>query len=134
MIRLSVEAPLGSKERAFPEWSMLTDAPGTVTGRVELQDCATKIRSGGNVMKSHSGRTMSAQVATNWFFSLYRARRNEEGCASHRERASDYERRSKNILGRWFAERSSSSHTIHVLCADTAVYRGLGECLSTGAD
>ncbi len=102
---LSVDAALRAKEIASLEWSMLTDATGTLTDQIRLQDRASKGRSGGvvfmskrlhtackvygqeqmlqgRVIKSQRGSSLSAQVVTNWFFNLYREL-GYEGCSSH---------------------------------------------------
>jgi integrase len=105
MFLLSVDAALRSKEIASLEWSMLTDATGALTDEIRLQDRASKGRSGGvvymskrlrkaveehatdrklegKVIRSQSGRGMSAQVVTNWFFNVYREL-GYDGCSSH---------------------------------------------------
>lgn len=105
MFLLSVDAALRAKEIASLEWSMLTDATGALTDEIRLVDRASKGRSGGvvfmskrlkaalaeyrrdqamtgRVIKSQTGKAMSPQVVTNWFFNLYRDL-GYEGCSSH---------------------------------------------------
>lgn len=45
MFLLSVDAALRAKEIASLEWSMLTDASGTLSDEIRLQDRASKGRS-----------------------------------------------------------------------------------------
>jgi integrase len=105
MFLLSCDAALRAKEIASLEWSMLTDATGTLTDEIRLVDRASKGRSGGvvfmskrlkvaltdysrhqvlsgRVVKSQNGKPMAPQVVTNWFFNLYRDL-GYEGCSSH---------------------------------------------------
>ena len=105
MFLLSVDAALRAKEIASLEWSMLTDASGALTDEIRLVDRASKGRSGGvvfmskrlktaliaysqdqafagRVIRSQTGKAMSPQVVTNWFFNLYRDL-GYEGCSSH---------------------------------------------------
>jgi integrase/recombinase XerD len=119
MFLLSVDAALRSKEIASLEWSMLTDASGAITDEIRLQDKASKGRSGGvvymskrlrrafeeyaggqslegTVIKSQTGRAMSAQVVTNWFFNLYR-QLGYDGCSSHSGRRTAITRWARSI-------------------------------------
>lgn len=119
MFLLSVDAALRAKEIASLEWSMLTDASGALTSEIRLQDRASKGRSGGvvymskrlrkaieehavtqklegTVIKSQNGRAMSAQVMTNWFFSLY-LELGYDGCSSHSGRRTAITRWARNI-------------------------------------
>lgn len=105
MFLLSCDAALRAKEIASLEWSMLTDASGSLTDEIRLVDKASKGRSGGvvfiskrlktaliayshdqvltgRVIRSQTGKAMSPQVVTNWFFNLYRDL-GYEGCSSH---------------------------------------------------
>ena len=105
MFLLSCDAALRAKEIASLEWSMLTDATGALTDEIRLQDRASKGRSGGvvfmskrlkaaliayshdqaltgRVIRSQTGKPISPQVVTNWFFNLYRDL-GYEGCSSH---------------------------------------------------
>ena len=49
MFLLSVDAGLRAKEIAALQWQMLTDASGSLTDTIRLQDRASKGRSGGVV-------------------------------------------------------------------------------------
>lgn len=105
MFLLSVDAGLRAKEIAGLTWNMITDASGSLTDEIRLENTASKGQSGGvvfiskrlqralreyaegekligHVIKSERGKGMSAQVVTNWFFNLYR-RLGFEGCSSH---------------------------------------------------
>ena len=105
MFLLSVDAGLRAKEIAALEWAMITNAEGKLSDEIRLQDRASKGRSGGvvfmskrlkdaleaygngqelkgSVVKSQVGRSMNAQVVTNWFFNLYN-RLGFDGCSSH---------------------------------------------------
>jgi integrase len=105
---LSLDAALRAKEVASLEWSMITDATGTLTDVIRLQDRASKGRSGGvvymskrlrnalldysqdqvmtgTVVKSQRGNSMTAQVVVNWFFRLYQDL-GYVGCSSHSSR------------------------------------------------
>ncbi len=103
---LSCDAGLRAKEIASLDWSMVTTSSGELSDRIALTDSASKGRSGGvvflstrlsaalrdhadnqgplvgNVIRSRSGKPMSAQVVTNWFFNLYK-KLGYEGCSSH---------------------------------------------------
>jgi integrase len=124
MFLLSVDAALRSKEIASLEWSMLTDASGAITDEIRLEDRASKGRSGGvvymskrlrkavedharsqtldgTVILSQSGRAMSAQVVTNWFFCIYRDL-GYDGCSSHsgrRTAITNWARRISSVGG-----------------------------------
>lgn len=105
MFLLSVDAGLRAKEISALEWSMITDASGSLSDEIRLENTASKGESGGvvyiskrlflalaeyaetqklsgTVIKSERGKAMSAQVVTNWFFNLYRGL-GFEGCSSH---------------------------------------------------
>jgi integrase len=119
MFLLSVDAGLRAKEIASLEWQMLTDASGSVTDTIRLEDRAAKGKSGGvvymsarlrralelhsdglmlqgAVLKSRSGSGMSAQVVTNWFFQLYKSM-GFEGCSSHSGRRTAITRWARKI-------------------------------------
>jgi integrase/recombinase XerD len=119
MFLLSVDAGLRAKEIASVSWEMLTDASGTLTDEIRLQDKASKGKSGGvifiskrlgealailadmvkmtgNIIKSERGGSMSAQSVTNWFFALYQ-RLGYEGCSSHSGRRTCITRWSRKI-------------------------------------
>jgi integrase len=124
MFLLSCDAALRAKEIASLEWSMLTDATGALTDEIRLQDRVSKGRSGGvvfmskrlktalieysldqaragRVLKSQSGKSMSAQVVTNWFFNLY-LELSFEGCSSHsgrRTAITNWARRISSVGG-----------------------------------
>ena len=119
MFLLSVDAGLRAKEIALLDWSMVTDAQGTLLDEIRLQDGAAKGRSGGVVymskrlfralscvvpecertglvVRSRSGRGLSPQVVTNWFFLLYRSL-GFEGCSSHSGRRTAITRWARKI-------------------------------------
>jgi integrase len=119
MFLLSCDAALRAKEIASLEWSMLTDATGALTDEIRLVDKASKGRSGGvvfmskrlksalaeysrdhavtgTVIKSQTGKPMSPQVVTNWFFNLYRDL-GYEGCSGHSGRRTAITRWARNI-------------------------------------
>ena len=119
MFLLSVDGALRAKEIASLEWSMLTDANGSLTDIIRLQDRVSKGRSGGvvymskrlqkalldygqdqamtgRVIKSQSAASMSAQVVTNWFFNLYREL-GFDGCSSHSGRRTAITRWARTI-------------------------------------
>lgn len=116
---LSVDAGLRAKEIACLEWQMITDAAGSASDCIRLQDCASKGNSGGvvymsarlrdairqlaeghrlegRVVKSRKGGAMSAQVITNWFWHLYR-NLGLEGCSSHSGRRTAITRWARKI-------------------------------------
>ena len=102
---LSFDAALRAKEIAGLEWRMITDANRQIADEIRLEDKASKGRSGGvvyiskrlkaalleyadgrvldgPVIKSQRGGPMTAQVITNWFFSLYQEL-GYDGCSGH---------------------------------------------------
>lgn len=120
MFLLSVDAGLRAKEIAALEWSMVTDATGELTDTIRLQDKASKGSSGGVVymsarlakafarfradtrhtsgivIRSQTGKPMSAQVVVNWFFDTYRAL-GFDGCSSHSSRRTAITRWARKI-------------------------------------
>ena len=119
MFLLSVDAGLRAKEIASLEWSMITDATGSLTDAIRLENTASKGKSGGvvfiskrlgnalgeyaggknlegRVVKTQGGKPMSAQVVTNWFFNLYRGL-GFEGCSSHSGRRTAITRWARKI-------------------------------------
>lgn len=119
MFLLSVDAGLRAKEIALLDWSMLTDAEGELSDAIRLQDRVSKGRSGGViylssrlrlallafrqsrvtsgvVLNSLRGNPMSAQVVTNWFWSLYR-QLGMDGCSSHSGRRTAITRWARKI-------------------------------------
>ena len=116
---LSVDAGLRSKEIASVEWKMVLDAQSQLTDAIRLEDRSAKGKSGGviyissrlaavladyadgvqltgTIIKSRSGKAMSAQVITNWFFNLYRGL-GFDGCSSHSGRRTAITKWSRNI-------------------------------------
>jgi integrase len=116
---LSVDAGLRSKEIASVEWKMVLDAQSQLTDAIRLDDKSAKGKSGGviyissrlaavladyadgvqltgTIIKSRSGKGMSAQVITNWFFNLYRGL-GFDGCSSHSGRRTAITKWSRNI-------------------------------------
>jgi integrase len=119
MFLLSVDAGLRAKEIASLEWSMITDASGSLTDEIRLENSASKGKSGGvvfiskrlgnalgeladgknlegRVVKTQGGKPMSSQVVTNWFFNLYRDL-GFEGCSSHSGRRTAITRWARKI-------------------------------------
>ena len=96
MFLLSVDAGLRAKEVASLEWSMITNADGSLADVIRLQDRAAKGSSGGIVIKSQNGKAMSAQVVTNWFFNLYH-KLGFDGCSSHSGRRTAITRWARKI-------------------------------------
>ena len=119
MFLLSVDAGLRSKEIASVTWEMVTDSTGSLTDEIRLENKASKGESGGvifiskrlgsalaafadtqnmtgTIIKSERSGSMSAQVVTNWFFSLYQ-RLGYEGCSSHSGRRTAITRWSRKI-------------------------------------
>jgi integrase/recombinase XerD len=91
MFLLSVDSGLRAKEIASVTWAMITDSAGELSDAIRLEDNATKGKSGGvvyiskrlkyhlkmldqdgsrsgTIIKSRNGKSMSAQVVTNWFW------------------------------------------------------------------
>jgi len=116
---LSVDAGLRSKEIAAVEWMMVLDAQSVLADAIRLEDRSAKGKSGGiiyissrlaavladyadgmqltgTIIKSRSGKGMSAQVITNWFFNLYRGL-GFDGCSSHSGRRTAITKWSRNI-------------------------------------
>ena len=116
---LSVDAGLRSKEIASVEWKMVLDAQSQLTDAIRLEDKSAKGKSGGviyissrlaaaladyadgmkltgTIIKSRSGKGMSAQVVTNWFFNLYRGL-GFDGCSSHSGRRTAITKWARNI-------------------------------------
>lgn len=105
---LSVRAGLRAKEIASLTWGMLTDAEGRLTEAINLQDVASKGKSGGviwlnkelkaalenyrkslgnvsaadRVIKTERGKNTSAQVIVNMMWNWYK-RLGFDGCSSH---------------------------------------------------
>jgi integrase len=105
---LSVRAGLRAKEIASLTWGMLTDAEGRLTDAINLQDAASKGKSGGviwlnkelktalenyrkslknvsaadRVIRTERGKNTSAQVIVNMMWNWYR-RLGFDGCSSH---------------------------------------------------
>lgn len=119
MFLLSVDAGLRAKEIASVTWSMVTDSAGDLSDAIRLEDNASKGKSGGivyiskrlkshlqmldkganrsgSIIKSRNGKSMSAQVVTNWFWNLYREI-GLEGCSSHSGRRTAITRWARNI-------------------------------------
>ena len=119
MFLLSVDAGLRAKEIASLEWSMITNADGSLADVIRLQDRAAKGSSGGivymskrlidainiyapsqwksgTIIKSQNGKAMSAQVVTNWFFNLYH-KLGFDGCSSHSGRRTAITRWARKI-------------------------------------
>lgn len=105
---LSVRAGLRAKEIAFITWSMVTDAEGQISDVINLQNTASKGKSGGviwmnqelsdalaayqamrmysdandRIIKTERGQKTSAQVIVNMFQMWYR-KLGFDGCSSH---------------------------------------------------
>lgn len=119
MFLLSVDAGLRAKEIAAVTWSMITTSDGSIGDVIRLQDAASKGASGGviyiskrlrhhlsihaqtspmtgTIITSRSGKPMSAQVVTNWFWTLYRDL-GMDGCSSHSGRRTAITRWARGI-------------------------------------
>lgn len=119
MFLLSVDAGLRAKEIASITWSMVTTSDGSVGDVIRLEDAASKGKSGGvifiskrlrqhlvilgqtnrmtgSIITSRSGKPMSAQVVTNWFWTLYRDL-GMDGCSSHSGRRTAITRWARGI-------------------------------------
>jgi integrase/recombinase XerD len=119
MFLLSVDAGLRAKEIASITWSMVTTSDGSIGDVIRLQDVAAKGKSGGvifistrlrqhldiysqsqrltgAIILSRSGKPMSAQVVTNWFWTLYRDL-GMDGCSSHSGRRTAITRWARGI-------------------------------------
>lgn len=108
ILLLSVRAGLRSKEIASITWSMITDAEGCVTDAINLQNVASKGKSGGiiwmnndlksalikyqslrkpadeseKIIQTERGKETTAQVIVNMFAGWYH-KLGFEGCSSH---------------------------------------------------
>jgi integrase len=118
MFFLSLHAGLRAKEIAEISWAMVTNGDGEIGDEISLTNKAAKGKSGGvvamskelrsalmelaadgtdgNIIKVGRGRATSAQVVTNWFFTLYRDL-GFEGCSSHSGRRTAITRWARNI-------------------------------------
>jgi integrase/recombinase XerD len=119
MVLLSVDAGLRAKEIAAITWSMITTSDGSIGDVIRLEDTASKGTSGGviyiskrlrhhldthartkpmtgTIITSRSGKPMSAQVVTNWFWRLYRDL-GMDGCSSHSGRRTAITRWARGI-------------------------------------
>lgn len=149
MFLLSVDAALRAKEIASLEWSMLTDSSGGLTDEIRLIDRASKGKSGGvvflskrlkaalavysdgqtlsgRVIKSQSGKPMSPQVVTNWFFNLYREL-GFEGCSSHSGRRTAITNWSRKISSVGGSLRDVQAMARHSSIAMTQRYIEISE-------
>ena len=116
---LSLQAGLRAKEISAITWQMVMHSDGVYSGEIQLTNSASKGDSGGvvpisadlhtalvelatwqgtkgNIIKTGRGKAMSAQVITNWFFTLYRDL-GFDGCSSHSGRRTAITRWARNI-------------------------------------
>ena len=119
MFLLSLQAALRAKEIAEISWAMVMTSDGEIGDEIHLTNHASKGKSGGvvamsselrsalieladktgtngNIIKTSRGRAMSAQVITNWFFTLYQDL-GFDGCSSHSGRRTAITRWARNI-------------------------------------
>ena len=120
MFLLSLHAGLRAKEIAEVSWAMVTNGDGEIGDEISLTNAAAKGNAGGgvvalsavlkealvelavwqgtsgNIVKTGRGKSMSAQVITNWFYTLYRDL-GFEGCSSHSGRRTAITRWARNI-------------------------------------
>lgn len=120
MFLLSLHAGLRAKEIAEVSWAMVTNGNGEICDEIALTNTAAKGSAGGgvialsavlkealvelavwqgtsgNIVKTARGKAMSAQVITNWFYTLYRDL-GFEGCSSHSGRRTAITRWARNI-------------------------------------
>ena len=150
MFLLSVDAGLRAKEIASLDWSMLTDATGTLTDTIRLEDKAAKGKSGGvvfmsrrliqalgrlqsetsskpdRVIRSQNGQPMVPQVVVNWFAYLYRDL-GFEGCSSHSGRRTAITRWARKISSVGGSLRDVQSLARHSSLAMTQRYIEVSE-------
>jgi integrase/recombinase XerD len=144
MFLLSVDAGLRAKEIASVTWEMVTDSSGLVGDAIRLEDKASKGKSGGvvfmskrlrahlmafgdmekmegTIIKSRNGRSMSAQVVTNWFFALYKDL-GFDGCSSHSGRRTAITRWARSITSAGGSMRDVQALARHASLAMTQRY------------
>ena len=149
MLLLSVDAALRAKEIASVTWEMVTDSDGNVGDVIRLEDRAAKGKSGGVVflsrrlkrhleefhggrtcsgaiIRSRSGKAFSAQVVTNWFWTLYREL-GFSGCSSHSGRRTAITRWARNIASAGGSLRDVQALARHSSLAMTQRYIELSE-------
>ncbi len=144
MFLLSVDAGLRAKEIASVTWDMVTDSSGLVGDAIRLEDKASKGKSGGvvfmskrlrahlmsfgdteemegTIIKSRNGKSMSAQVVTNWFFALYKDL-GFDGCSSHSGRRTAITRWARSITSAGGSMRDVQALARHSSLAMTQRY------------